>query len=295
MRRVNLTHVLCPIDFSSLTPGSLAAASAIARARHAELRALHVMSSDGLAPGQSPGALERQTLMSQLRASLDEAAPAYDRTGAAIRRGDPASQILRFARALPADLIVMGAPGADRPERPAGPVTSVVVTRSDCPVLTVPTHHMPWANESGLFSRIVCAVDLAPSSRSVVDQALALAWETHAHLTYVCVFPDSASGDHLGARARLLEAIPVEAHDWCVVEILVSTGSVGGEIVRVAESANADLVVIGPPRRWTSAAHAVLGRSLCPVLVTHDVRPLRRPRATTRPAQSGLHGEERRS
>ena len=33
----------------------------------------------------------------------------------------------------------------------------------------------------------------------------------------------------------------------------------------------------GAPRRWTSSTHAVLGRSLCPVLVTYDARPLPRP------------------
>ena len=81
----------------------------------------------------------------------------------------------------------MGAPGADRPERPMGPVASVVVARSECPVLTVPAHPAARRNEAGVFSRIVCAVDLAPSSASVIRQALSLAWETKARLTYVCV------------------------------------------------------------------------------------------------------------
>jgi nucleotide-binding universal stress UspA family protein len=286
MRRLNLRHILCPIDFSSLTVGPLTTASAMARVRKAELRALHVLPSEGARAPAGLGSLDRQELMSRLRTSLAEAAPFYDQIGAAVRQGDPGTQILRFARTMRADLIVMGAPGADRPERPMGPVTSVVVARSECPVLTVPTHHAPWSNESGLFARIVCAVDLAPSSVSVIHQALSLAWETSGHLTYVCVLPESVS-NRSAARDRLLDAIPSEASGWCETEVLVSRGTASKEIVRIAEKQKADLVVIGAPRRWTSTTHAVLSRSLCPVLVTHDARPL--PRPTTSRKDDTVH------
>lgn len=277
MRTLELRRILCPIDFSSITPSSMTTASAMARARKAELRALHVMPSEGAAVPAGIGSLEQQAFMARLRTILAEAAPAYDRVGAAVRRGDPGTQILHLARAMPADLIVIGAPGADRPERPMGPVTSVVVARSECPVLTVPTHRPPWSNESGLFRRIVCAVDLAPSSVTVIHQALSLAWETAGHLTYVVVKPDGVSSRSAATRDRLLEAIPSEAGSWCETEVVVAQGTASTEIVRIADEEKAELVVIGAPRRWTSTTHAVLSRSLCPVLVTHDVRPLPRP------------------
>lgn len=281
MRRLHLRHVLCPTDFSSLASRSLTTASAMARARKAELRALHVTPSEASAVPTALDSLERQALMSRLRSSLAEAAPSYDRVGAAVRQGDPATQILQFARTMPADLIVMGAPGADRPERPIGPVTSVVVARSDCPVLTVP-HHATSSNESGLYRRIVCAVDLAPSSLSVIHQALSLAWETQGQLTYVCVLPEGGSRRSAATRDRLLNAIPSEARGWCEIEVLVATGTASTEIVRIADQQNADLVVIGAPRRWTSTTHAVLSHPLCPVLVTHDARPLPRPTTSRR-------------
>ena len=214
--------------------------------------------------------------MSRLRTSLAEVAPSYDLVGAAVRKGDPGLQILRFARTMPADLIVMGAPGADRPERPMGPVTSVVVARSDCPVLTVP-HQATSSDDSGLYRRIVCAVDVAPSSLSVIDQALSLAWETEGQLTFVCVLPESSARRSAATRGRLLDAIPSEANRWCQTAVVIATGTASTEIVRIAAEERADLVVIGAPRRWTSTTHAVLSRSVCPVLVTHDARPLRRP------------------
>lgn len=173
------------------------------------------------------------------------------------------------------DLIVIGAPGSDRPERPTGPVASVVVARSQCPVLTVPAHPFNGAlKDAGLFRRIVCAVDLTPSSASVIRQALSIGWETKGHLTYVCVAGNDTATAPAAVRDALLAAIPPEASSWCTTDVIVSTGVAGGEIVRIAADLNADVVVIGAPRRWISTTHAVLSRSLCPVLVPHDARLL---------------------
>ena len=50
------------------------------------------------------------------------------------------------------------------------------------------------------------------------------------------------------------------------------------------ETSDVDVLVIGPPRQWTSTTEAVLARSLCPVLVTHDAIPLPYPSAKGRDA-----------
>ena len=49
MNRLPLRHILCPMDLSSLSMNALGWANAIARARSAELRALHVVVTGGLA------------------------------------------------------------------------------------------------------------------------------------------------------------------------------------------------------------------------------------------------------
>jgi nucleotide-binding universal stress UspA family protein len=278
MNRLDLRHILCPVDFSPLSTAALTMAAAIARTRDSELRALHVSAAEGPGVTRGLGSREQQRLMSQLREALTDADPTYQRIGAAARHGDPATEILGFARRMPADLIVMGTPGADRPERPMGPVAAVVVSRSECPVLTVPAKHTNTRRkETGLFGRIVCAVDQAPSSAGVIDQALSLAWESGGRLTYVSVLPEGSSASIADARRRLLAAIPSEAREWSQTDVRVMKGVASKIIVKVADETNADLVVIGAPRRWTSTTHAVLSRSLCPVLVTHDGRPLPRP------------------
>jgi nucleotide-binding universal stress UspA family protein len=281
-KRLGLRRILCPMDFSALSTASLATAGAMARARNADLKALHVVPADGVEAASGLGGLDHQELMAQLRERLTAAAPGYDRIGAATRQGDPGTQILRFARTMPADLIVMGAPGADRPERPMGPVTSVVVTRSDCPVLTVPARQATAPAAAGLFHRIVCAVDLTPSSRIVIRQALAFAWETRGHVTFVCALAHDSPRSPADTRGRLLDAMPPESGDWCETDVRVTHGEAGAQIVGVADELKPDLVVIGAPRRWTSATHAVLGQSLCPVLVTHDARPLPKPTPTSK-------------
>jgi nucleotide-binding universal stress UspA family protein len=274
MQRLDLRHIVCPIDLSGQFRSSLQYAMAIARARNAELRTLHVVPTDGPTHPHGFGSLTRDRLMRKLREALAEADPTHDLIGGAVRKGDPATQILRYARGMRADLIVLGAPGADRPERPVGPVASVVIARSDCPVLAVPAHPAGSSSESGVFSRIVCGIDSAPSSASPIRQALSLAWETGGRLTFVCATSESASASLSQLRRRLLAAVPTEASGWCEVDLVVTNGVPSLEIVRLAAEQGADLVVVGAPRRWSSTTHAVLSHSLCPVLVTHDAHPL---------------------
>ena len=276
MNRLPLRHVLCPMDLSSLSMNSLAWANAIARARNAELRALHVVVTGGLVPREALGSLDRRDMMTKLRETLITMDSENRHTGAAVRQGDPGTQILRFARSILADVIVMGAEGAERPTRPIGSVTATVVARSDCPVLIVPTGRRIDRLEAGVFTEILCAVDMAPSSVSVIRHALSLAWETHGHVRCVCVMtdPDPPSSE---IQNQLLEALPPEAHEWCETQVVVKQGVPATEIVRVTETADVDVLVIGPPRQWTSTTQAVLAKSLCPVLVTHDARPLPYP------------------
>ena len=135
---------------------------------------------------------------------------------------------------------------------------------------------MMHGSEAGAFKEILCAVDLAPSSIGVIKQSLSLAWETHGHVTFVCVMTEpSPSPSEI--RTELLAAIPPEAHSWCDIELVVKPGVPATEIARIAETSNVELLLIGPPRQWTSTTQAVLAKSLCPVLITHDARPLPYP------------------
>jgi nucleotide-binding universal stress UspA family protein len=174
MNRLQLRHILCPMDLSSPTMNPLEWANAIARARGAELTAFHVAVTEGLVAPESFGPGERGGILKKLREALIDSENAH--TGAVIGQGDPGTQILEYARSLPADVVVMGAAGAQRPTRPMGSVTAAVVARCDCPVLIVPTGQRIDRLAGGVFKQIVCAVGLAPSSTGVLRQAISLAW-----------------------------------------------------------------------------------------------------------------------
>ena len=223
MNRLQLHHILCPVDLSSPSMNSLEWATAIARARSAELTAFHVIITEGLVAPDSLGSGERDDMMKKLQGALVASDSENVQTGAVIGQGDPGTQILEFARSLPADVVVMGAAGARRPTRPMGSVTAAVVARCDCPVLIVPTEQRIDRLTAGVFKRILCAVGLAPSSVGVIRQALSLAWETHGHVTCVCVMTEpSPSPSEI--RTQLLAAIPSEAHSWCDIEVVVKPG-----------------------------------------------------------------------
>ena len=273
------------MDVSSLSINSLEWANAIARARSAELRAFHVVVTDRLVAPENLGALERADLMKMLREALITVDPENLHTGAAVRQGDAGTQILRFARSVRADVIVMGAAGAERPTRPIGSVTATVVARSDCPVLIVPSGRQIDRSNPGVFKEILCAVDLAPASVGVIRQALSLAWETQGHVKFVCVMTEP-SPSAAEIQTQLLAAIPPEAQSWCDTEVVVKPGVPATEIVRMAETSEVDVLLIGPPRQWTSTTETVLAKSLCPVLVAHDARPL--PFPTDKDAGTGV-------
>ena len=101
MNRLPLRQILCPMDLSTPSMNSLDWADAIARARGAELKAFHVVVTTGLAVSKSVGARERGDMMLTLRSALRTIAPENPRVGAAVRHGDPGSQIVQVREIWP--------------------------------------------------------------------------------------------------------------------------------------------------------------------------------------------------
>ena len=120
MKRLDLRHIVCAVDLPGQLSSTLALTIAIARARKAELRALHVVTSEG---ASGPDAhVRRASIMRQLRESLAEADPNHDLVGAAVRAGRS-----RYAESCvsPAGCmlgcIVLGAPRSESTGASCGP------------------------------------------------------------------------------------------------------------------------------------------------------------------------------
>lgn len=139
-------HILVAVDFSDASARALDYALALAQKFHSQLTLLHVVeppvysSNPLLAPPITEeghedllaGGRDRLKKLKQRAASHGVA------TEALVRMGRAQSDIADTARAIGADLIVLGTPGSAAKQSLLGGTAERVLRHSDCPVLSVP-------------------------------------------------------------------------------------------------------------------------------------------------------------
>jgi nucleotide-binding universal stress UspA family protein len=270
-------RILCPVDFSEASSHAIRFAAALARLEGAALDAIHV--SDG------------NVIAADVAALFDPAV--LDRV--TVRKGQPVAEILNEASTLRADAIVMGTHGAGGFEHLIlGSVAEKILRKATCPVFTVPPA-APFAAEAQ-FKRLVCAVDFSEWSLAALDQACALARDSHGTVTAVHVIEwpwnEHAATPMEGipeeqakalaeyrryletmARSRLDQTVAEVADGQCSVDTKVLHGKPYAEILCTAERLRADLIVLGVHSRsaldvffFGSTTHHVVRRAPSPVL-----------------------------
>ncbi|MFM8273309.1 MAG: universal stress protein [Gemmata sp.] len=134
--------ILHPTDYSERSRAALDLACALARDFGAELIICHV-SPPPLVPAGEGLTADFPTGESELMAArLRQVSPAGPRQRVTheLRRGDPASEIVRLAGEAKADLIVLGTHGRGGLTRVLmGSVAEGVMRTAPCPVVTVKT------------------------------------------------------------------------------------------------------------------------------------------------------------
>ena len=145
--------ILYPTDFSEHSGYAFELACALARDYGARLIVLHVAEPPSLVYGEGLLPPDPEVLFQKAREQLNRlrVPDANVRAERRFETGDPTSEILRVAREVPADLIVMGTHGRTGMGRLLmGSVTEQVSRQAPCPVLTVKTPfpeaaHLPGA------------------------------------------------------------------------------------------------------------------------------------------------------
>lgn len=149
----SIKRILCPTDFSETAGKALACACELAEKFDAELHVLHVVrdySAEWPHYGEGtvfPGFLE------QIEKNAEELeVAAFNKLGEllshewtqshnvtfAVQHGKEFVEIVRFARELPADLIVIGTHGRGMIKHALlGSIAEKVVQKSPCPVFTI--------------------------------------------------------------------------------------------------------------------------------------------------------------
>jgi nucleotide-binding universal stress UspA family protein len=248
-----LERVLCAVTFSPAAHRVVEWAAVLARSNDAEVRLFHALPhSAERAAAWSDGDSER--VLNKLLA-LAQSLPGRLRISAAVTEGEAASEILRHAHLVKADLIAVGMKAEDGR---VSPLVRRLAVDAPCPVLVVDEKAAAPASGAGL-AHILVAVDFTPASLAAADHAFALARSVGAEATVVHVLPEHWEGPQrhdqnvddtrqvLEQQFRRLLQIAVGTASGlnCDHTEVVVSGRPCVEIVRLATVRDADLIVMG--------------------------------------------------
>ena len=259
--------LLCPVDFSEASRAALAQSAAIANHFGAALTVMTVIDPLVAALAASDPTFIRHDLESEqaLRRYCEETLahtpPGPRRVALRQAVGTPATEIVREANESHADLIIMSSHG-HRGLRKLffGSTTERVLRETRVPVLVTPaesTEAVPLSELAARVREIVAPVDLTSASPRQIKVASAIAEAMGLPLMLLHVLPpiDGVLGHHRTTApeaAARLERARSQLHELqsaisprIQTEALVISGEPSEEIVRIAESQGAGLIVMG--------------------------------------------------
>lgn len=286
----SMKRILTPVDFSERSICAARYAHSLARHFGSDVVLLHVLppphyefSSMEVSGSVINELLEART--AQVRRELDSflktELPDLN-AERVLLEGDPAGEIIKFARQQHADLIVVPTHGYGTFRRfILGSVTAKILHDADCPVWTgVHLEEGPGAGGTD-FATIMIAVDLGPQSEKAMAWAAGMASSYQSRLILVHAPPrvEGQSGEyhdqewrqHLADEAKaeiekLLGKVPFG------VEVMIECGDAPEVICSAAKQVQADLLVIGRGSaagvfgRLRANAYSIIRQSPCPVV-----------------------------
>jgi nucleotide-binding universal stress UspA family protein len=212
----------------------------------------------------------RQHACTELQAFLH---PAEGRQ-ALLLDGDPATEIVRFADSEHCDLILMPTRGLGVLRRLLlGSVTAKVLHDAGCPVWTG-VHPEHFDSDGHVSIRnIVCAVDLGPQSRAVLQWAQGFAEHWHAGLSIVHMLPALPDQEWRERLKRLAQdqLLTLQTEAGIRGEVRVEVGDPHRALAALTKQMAGDLLVIGRGHegsggRLSGTAYATVRDSSCPVV-----------------------------
>lgn len=259
--------VLCPIDFSEPSRAALSYAATIADHFGAHLTVLAV--DDPLLAEVAARTGRVPTLEDETRDELRRfAGQTLDWMGTGPRTvdfrvtvGKPAPEILRVARELGSDLVVISSRGRTGVRKMFfGSTTERVLRETTVPVLVTPDEHertLSVSKVGDVIRRILVPVDFVPATAhqlaiaAGIGQALSIPLLL-AHIMEPIYIPPSIrwampevdAGRRTDLEERLEElAAPYRART--AIETLLVTGEPAEDIVKLADVRDAQLIVMG--------------------------------------------------
>jgi nucleotide-binding universal stress UspA family protein len=257
--------VICPVDFSEPSRSALRYAAAIAEHFGARCIVLTVddplLESVAASTGRVSLTDETREELRQFIADTLGHTPGFTTIDLRVAVGKPAPEILATAKAEHADLIVMSSHGrSGLSKRFLGSTTERVLRETRIPVFVAPKADAVATSLSEIgreIHAVVAPVDLTAASSYQLTVASGIASALSVPLIAVHVVEPVflprrvravIAGSDLERRAeseaRLRDLISAAASQ-AKVEVLVVTGDPSEEIVKIAQSRRARLIVMG--------------------------------------------------
>jgi len=273
--------ILCPIDFSLHSAAGLCSAGGIARAFGGRVVLLHVQRVEvpvyfTKSQARDLKAQFRKSARSAWRYASEFAAqqlPAEVKRTILLREEDPVEAVLRVAKELHAELVVLGTHGRTGLARiRLGSVTESALRQVEMPVLTLGPRVLP-SPRLAQIRRILCPVNYTPLARAAFDDAVILAEKTGAEVVLAQVAELHAARRADALSQRPLEWAGAEAASRCVLKEVLLKGVAVEQIVSEARRCRADIIVQGAQPRsfggtvlFGSTSELVIRKASCPVL-----------------------------
>jgi len=286
----SMERILTPVDFSERSVGAARYAEALARHFGAESTLLHVLPPPHyeFSSMEVGGALvnelfEARTaqVKKELETFLAGECPGWN-PRRVLLEGDPAREIVEYARANNVDLIVMPTHGYGPFRRfILGSVTAKILHDADCPVWTG-VHLGEAPGQSRIeFKTVMVAVDLGLQSEKVLSWAAAVANSYGARLILVhslhCAEGPSGEPQDQDWHHRLTSQARAEIDKLqqtvsSAAEVMIENGDAPEAVCCAARQVQADLLVIGRGSaagvfgRLRANAYSIIRQSPCPVV-----------------------------
>jgi nucleotide-binding universal stress UspA family protein len=260
---MRIQKILFPVDFSDRSRSATNFVEAFVGRFQAELTLLHIVPPFTYNDTMDKEADRRVQLESFLPADFN-----YFNVKRVLLHGDPALQIVDYARSNGSDLIMLSTHGYGPYRRfLLGSVTAKVLHDADCPVWTASHLQNAPPVEKISIRNILCAVDLDSQGLQALQWGAWLAAEFQAQLSLLHVIPEPDKD------VRVRNAIEeMQRKAGTKATLYLEQGDIPDHVQRIAEHLQADLVVIGRSSdagvfgRLRKNSYAIIRQTPCAVL-----------------------------
>lgn len=281
-----LHQILLPVDFSDRCSGMAGYVELLAKTYNAKVALLHVAeyvflgpTGAGLPPLPIQPPQERIDELTGMLGAFGAKHFAGISVTSTVREGDPAAEIVNFAKTGGVDLIAMPTHGRGIFRRfLLGSITAKVIHDAPIPVLTGVHLEKQIDGAPPKFKHILCSLALDEHSSSTLAIAASLARDLGAKLGIVHAIPiqDARLAINFGAdwESQLVGMCKAQIHELeqavgITAEVFVKMGKPADVACQLAASTHCDLMIVGRSAVGSALsgdAYDVIRASPCPVI-----------------------------